>query len=82
MSSIGSGHCRTSLYPAAIVAKLHQHVEATLKFPKLQQQFEREGAAAVKMSSSDFAKSIETKIAKWGRVVKEGIIGRNSTART
>jgi hypothetical protein len=31
------------------------------------------------MSSSDFAKSIETKIAKWGRVVKEGIIGRIGT---
>jgi tripartite-type tricarboxylate transporter receptor subunit TctC len=76
VSSIGSGHCRTSCTPQ------RSSVEATLKFPKLQQQFEREGAAAVEMSSSDFAKSIETKIAKWGRVVKEGIIARNSTART
>jgi hypothetical protein len=51
-----------------------------LKFPELQQQFEREGAAAIEMSSSDFAKCIETEIAKRGRVVKEG--RRNSTART
>ena len=34
----------------------------------------REGAAAVTMSTAEFSHYIETEIAKWGRVVKEGNI--------
>jgi len=45
-----------------------------LKSPELMAAFDREGAAAVTMSTEDFSKYIENEIVKWGRVVKEGNI--------
>jgi len=60
--------------PKEIVDRLYRDIQATLKSPELTQAFDREGAAAVTMSSEEFAKYIENEIVKWGRVVKEGNI--------
>ena len=60
--------------PAAIVEKLHAAVQLAVKSPELTAAFDREGASAVTMSSEEFGQYIETEIAKWGRVVKEGNI--------
>ena len=60
--------------PKPIVDKLYSSTQAALKSPELQAAFDREGAAIVEMSSAQFADYIQTEIAKWGRVVKEGNI--------
>jgi tripartite-type tricarboxylate transporter receptor subunit TctC len=60
--------------PAAVVDKLNKEVAAALDSADLQKQFESEGAAVVKMSAAEFGKFIETEMAKWERVVKEGNI--------
>ena len=60
--------------PKEIVDKLYRDVQATLKSPELTAAFDREGAAAVSMSTEDFSHYVEAEIAKWGRVVKEGNI--------
>jgi len=60
--------------PKEIVDKLYRDVQATLKSPELTAAFDREGAAAVTMSTEEFSHYIEAEIAKWGRVVKEGSI--------
>lgn len=58
--------------PAAIVEKLHKELTAVQDSPAVKQQFDREGASIVRMSSSEFGKFVESETAKWGRVVKEG----------
>ncbi|MEJ0078995.1 MAG: tripartite tricarboxylate transporter substrate binding protein [Alphaproteobacteria bacterium] len=60
--------------PKEIVDRLYKDIQSTLKSPELTQAFDREGAAAVTMSTEEFAKYIENEIVKWGRVVKEGNI--------
>jgi len=60
--------------PKEIVDRLYRDIQATLKSPELTQAFDREGAAAVAMSSEEFAAFVENEIVKWGRVVKEGNI--------
>ena len=42
--------------------------------PATQEQFSREGASVVQMSSAEFGKFMQTEMAKWERVVKEGKI--------
>lgn len=60
--------------PQPIVERLYRDVQDVLKSPELTAAFAREGAEAVTMSSEEFTKYIESEIAKWGRVVKEGNI--------
>jgi tripartite-type tricarboxylate transporter receptor subunit TctC len=60
--------------PAAIVEKLHREVTAVQNSEDVQKQFSSEGASVVQMSSAEFAKFIESEMAKWERVVKEGKI--------
>jgi tripartite-type tricarboxylate transporter receptor subunit TctC len=60
--------------PAPLADKIYKAVQAALKAPELQAQFDREGAATVEMSSAEFGKYIENEIVKWSRVVKEGHI--------
>jgi tripartite-type tricarboxylate transporter receptor subunit TctC len=60
--------------PKPIIDKLYADIQEVLKSPDLTAAFEREGAAAVTMSTEDFSHYIETEIGKWGRVVKEGNI--------
>ena len=60
--------------PAPIVEKLYRDIQATLTSPALTEAFAREGAAAVTMSTADFGKYMETEMAKWARVVKDGNI--------
>ena len=60
--------------PKEIVDRLYRDIQATLKSPELTAAFDREGAAAVTMSTDEFSKYIENEIVKWGRVVKEGNI--------
>ena len=60
--------------PKEIVDRLYRDIQTTLKSPELTAAFDREGAAAVTMSTEEFSKYIESEIVKWGRVVKEGNI--------
>jgi len=60
--------------PKPLVDKLYEATQEALKAPELQEAFAREGAASVSMSTDEFAHYIESEIAKWGRVVKEGHI--------
>jgi len=60
--------------PQPIVDRLYRDIQAVLKSPELTAAFDREGAAAVTMSTEEFSKYIENEIVKWGRVVKEGNI--------
>ena len=60
--------------PTPIVEKLYAAIQAALKAPELQAQFDREGAATVEMTSAQFSDYIKTEIAKWARVVNEGHI--------
>jgi tripartite-type tricarboxylate transporter receptor subunit TctC len=60
--------------PAPLTDKIYKAVQAALKSPELQAQFDREGAATAEMTPAEFGKYIETEIVKWGRVVKEGHI--------
>jgi len=60
--------------PKPMVDKLYAAIQAALQAPELQEAFAREGAASVTMSTEEFAHYIESEIAKWGRVVKEGNI--------
>src|SRR3954452_7393530 len=60
--------------PQPIVDRLYRDVQEVLKSPELTAACAREGAAAVTMTTEEFTKCIESEIAKWGRVVKEGNI--------
>ncbi len=60
--------------PASIIDKLQNATKAALQTSKLQDQFAREGASAVQMSSAEFGSYMEAEIAKWGRVVQQGNI--------
>ena len=60
--------------PQPIIDRLYKDMQVVLKSPELTAAFAREGAAAVTMSTAEFTSYIETEIAKWGRVVKEGNI--------
>jgi len=60
--------------PREIVDRLHRDIQIVLTSPELKAAFDREGAAAVTMTTEEFTKFIENEIVKWGRVVKEGNI--------
>jgi tripartite-type tricarboxylate transporter receptor subunit TctC len=60
--------------PAAIIEKLHKDLAAVQNAPATQEQFSKEGATVVQMTSADFGKFMQTEMAKWERVVKEGKI--------
>jgi len=60
--------------PAAIIEKLHKDLAAVQNTPATQEQFAKEGATVVQMTSADFGKFMQTEMAKWERVVKEGKI--------
>jgi len=60
--------------PQPIVDKLYAAVQDVLKSPELTEAFAREGAAAVTMTTAEFGAYIQSEMAKWARVVKEGNI--------
>lgn len=60
--------------PAPVVAKLHKDITAALQSPELKAAFDKQGASVVQMSSAEFAKFVETELAKWQRVVKDANI--------
>jgi tripartite-type tricarboxylate transporter receptor subunit TctC len=60
--------------PPAIVAKVHEALTKVQNSPATQEQFAKEGASVVQMSSADFGKFMQTEMSKWERVVKEGKI--------
>ena len=55
----------------AIITKLHTEINAVLASPETQKQFAADGVDAKPMSTSEFARFIESELEKWGRVVKE-----------
>ena len=58
--------------PAPIIAKLHKEIAAVQQSPEVKQQFARQGASILQMSTPEFTAFIQTEMTKWGRVVKEG----------
>jgi tripartite-type tricarboxylate transporter receptor subunit TctC len=60
--------------PPAVVAKVHQALTQVQNTPAVKEQFVREGADVVQMSTEEFGKFIQTEMTKWQRVVKEGNI--------
>jgi tripartite-type tricarboxylate transporter receptor subunit TctC len=60
--------------PQPIIERLYRDIQTALKSPELQQAFAREGAVSVEMSTAEFTHYIESEIAKWAKVVKEGNI--------
>ena len=60
--------------PQPIIDRIYKDIQEVLKSPELKAAFDREGAAAVTMTSAEFTQYIENEIVKWGRVVKEGNI--------
>jgi tripartite-type tricarboxylate transporter receptor subunit TctC len=60
--------------PAPLVEKLYTAVEDAMKSPQMQEEFAREGATSVQMSSAEFGDYIQAEIEKWGHVVREGHI--------
>lgn len=60
--------------PPELVSKLYGDVQVALKSAELQAAFAREGAASVEMTTAEFGAFMETEMAKWARVVKEGNI--------
>jgi tripartite-type tricarboxylate transporter receptor subunit TctC len=60
--------------PASIIERLHSETRAVLQSAKLQEQFAREGASPIEMSSAEFGEYMASEIAKWGRVVEQGNI--------
>ena len=60
--------------PAPIIAKLHAALNTVQDNPEVQQRFDNEGAAIVRMSTPEFGTFIEAEMKKWGRVVREADI--------
>lgn len=60
--------------PPAIVEKLYKDLSAVQNLPATQEQFSKEGASIVQMSSANFGRFMQTEMTKWERVVKEGKI--------
>ena len=60
--------------PPAIVEKLHKDIAAVQNSPATQEQFAKEGATVVQMSSAEFGTFMQSEMVKWERVVKEGKI--------
>jgi tripartite-type tricarboxylate transporter receptor subunit TctC len=58
--------------PQAIIDKLHKDIEAVQNSADVQQQFARQGASILKMSTPEFGTFIQNEMNKWQRVVKEG----------
>jgi tripartite-type tricarboxylate transporter receptor subunit TctC len=58
--------------PDPIIAKLHKEIAAVQQAPEIQEQFARQGASVVQMTSPEFAAFIQSETTKWGRVAKEG----------
>ena len=57
--------------PAPIIAKLHAALNTVQDNPEVQQRFDNEGAAIVRMSTPEFGTFIEAEMKKWERVVRE-----------
>ena len=60
--------------PPELAGRLYADVQVALKSAELQSAFAREGAASVEMTTAEFGAFMETEMAKWARVVKEGNI--------
>lgn len=60
--------------PPAVIAKVHEALAKVQNSPATQELFAKEGASVVQMSSAEFGKYMQTEMAKWERVVKEGKI--------
>lgn len=60
--------------PKPIVDRLIKEIEAVQDQPDIKATFTKEGAEIVKRSGADFARFIDTELAKWEKVVKAGNI--------
>jgi tripartite-type tricarboxylate transporter receptor subunit TctC len=60
--------------PQAIVDKLNREISAIQDMPDVQKKFAEEGADVIKMKSAQFGAYMDSEMAKWGKVIKEGNI--------
>ncbi|WP_020206922.1 MULTISPECIES: tripartite tricarboxylate transporter substrate binding protein [Cupriavidus] len=63
--------------PPAIVKKIQQDADAVLRSPELKAALVEQGAQAGGGSSEELARFVDTEIAKWGKVIKDGHITMN-----
>jgi tripartite-type tricarboxylate transporter receptor subunit TctC len=63
--------------PDAIVEKLSRTVARALAEPKMKDDFERAGAAAVAQSPAEFRGYITNEKARWGELIKRARIATN-----
>ena len=60
--------------PEPIVARLNKEISAIQDLPDVQKRFADEGADVIKMTPAQFGTYMDSEMAKWGRVIKEGNI--------
>jgi tripartite-type tricarboxylate transporter receptor subunit TctC len=58
--------------PAAIRDALHGHVVRAMRSPEIAQRFSYEGGEIIASSPAHFAAHIDSEIARWGKVLKQG----------
>ncbi|MES2631612.1 MAG: tripartite tricarboxylate transporter substrate binding protein [Pseudomonadota bacterium] len=56
--------------PAAVVARLHKEVSATLAKPEVREFFAKQGADVVTSTPTEFSAQIRTEKARWAEVIK------------
>jgi len=63
--------------PAAIVKKIQQDSDAVLRSPEVKAALAEQGAQTGGGTSEELAKFVDSEIAKWGKVVKDGHVTVN-----
>jgi len=58
--------------PAAVVEKLNHEIAAIQDLPEVQKHLANEGADVIRMRPQAFGQFMQSEMAKWERVVKEG----------
>ena len=57
--------------PSAVIAKLHDAVEAAINAPDVRDKLVASGAVPAPTSSAEFGRFLADELARWGRVVRE-----------
>ena len=69
-TSIWWGVFAPSATPAAVIARVHAEILATLDSPAFVKKLDEQGGAPVKMSSAEFGKLMAGETVKWNEVIK------------
>lgn len=60
--------------PQSIIDKLNKEISAIQDMPDVQKRFADEGADVIKLTPAQFGAYMDSEMAKWGKVIKEGNI--------